>query len=380
MNLNHYRAIVRKEFYQILRDPGTLLLLTLGPVFLLLVFVFMLTSDVRDVPTAVVDLANNDASTHLIESLDSAKEIRIAQHLQTADDANPLFDQGKIRILVVIPAGYGNTLAMVTGGFPQFQVVVDGTEPVSAERALNRIYTLVEQDMRQIVTSSPVGGLLASLLDTPVQIDITRLYNPDLRDIVGYFPGIAAMVLSLPGIALTLAIVRERELGTLENLVATPISKLGLLLPGKITPYLIFGTLDALLIVAIGRAMFDIPFRGNLLAYVLASFLFMLSNMGLGLLLSVILRSQQVAMIVSILVFLIPGFFLSGVFFPAWAMPTILRLDLLALPVTHYVAISQGMYLQGSTLADLWLNGIALAVLSIAMVALSMMVFRKKVA
>jgi ABC-type multidrug transport system permease subunit len=377
--VNHYRAIVLKEFHQIARDPGTLILLTLGPIFLLLVFVYMLTSDVRNVPTAVVDLSDNAASQNLIATLDSAQEIRITEHLQSADQANPLFDRGEIRLLVVIPANYGNTLALMTGSVPQFKIVVDGTEPISAERAMERIYTIVEDDMRQIVSQSPVGGFAASLLDMPVQIETTSLYNPDLRSLIGYFPGIAAMVLSLPGIALTLAIVRERELGTLENLVATPISKLGLLL-GKITPYLIFGTLDALLIVGVGRVMFNMPFRGNLLAYLFVSFLFMASNMGLGLLISVLVHSQQTAMIVAMLVFLIPGFFLSGVFFPVWAMPLILRLDLLALPVTHYVAISQGMYLQGTSLGDFGWNVVALAGLSVAMLALSMAVFRKKVA
>ncbi len=377
--MNHYRAIVRKEFYQIIRDPGTLILLTLGPVFLLLVFVYMLTSDVRDVPTAVVDQSNNEASQYLIATLDAAPEIHISDHLATADDANPLFDKGAIRLLVVIPSNYGNTLAMMTGNVPQFQIVVDGTEPISAERALEKIYTIVEDDLRQIVSQSPVGGLLASLMDSPVKIETTDLYNPDLRSLTGYFPGIAAMVLSLPGIALTLAIVRERELGTLENLVATPISKLGLLI-GKITPYLIFGTLDALLIVGVGRILFDMPFRGNVLAYVFVSFIFMISNMGLGLLISVLVRSQQTAMIVAMLIFLVPGFFLSGVFFPTWAMPLILRLDLLALPITHYVTISQGMYLQGAPLASFGWNVVALALLSVAMLALSMVVFRKKVA
>ena len=379
MNLNHYRAIVRKEFYQILRDPGTLLLLTVGPVFLLLVFIFMLTSDVRDVPTAVVDLSDNAASQHLIQTIDAATEVHISQHLQSADEANALFDKGLIRILVVIPANYGNTLSLVTGSAARFQIVVDGTEPISAERALDRIYSIMEDDLRQIVQTSVVGGLLANLMDLPVKIDVTQLYNPDLRGVVGFYPGVAAMVLSLPGIALTLALVRERELGTLEYLVATPISKLGLLL-GKITPYLVFGTLDALLIVGVGKLLFSMPFRGSLVAYLFVSFLFMISNMGLGLLISVLVRSQQVAIIVAMLVFLIPGFFLSGVFFPTWAMPLILRLDLLALPVTHYVALSQGLYLQGTSLGDLGLNVLALAVLSVAMLALSVAVFRKKVA
>lgn len=377
--MNHYRAIVRKEFTQIIRDPGTLILLTLGPVFLLLVFVYMLTSDVRDVPTAVVDQSNNAASQNLIATLDAAAEISITEHLNSIEDANPLFDQGAIRLLIVIPPNYGSTLALMTGGVPQFRIVADGTEPVSAERALERVYSIIEDDVRQIVSQSPVGGFAAALMDLPVSIKTETLYNPDLRGLVGFFPGIAAMVLSLPGIALTLAIVRERELGTLENLVATPISKLGLLL-GKITPYLIFGTLDALVIVGVGRVLFNVPFRGNLLAYLFVSFLFMLSNMGLGLLISVLVRTQQVAMIVSMLIFLLPGFFLSGVFFPAWAMPLILRLDLLALPVTHYVAISQGMYLQGTPLGDFVWNAAALAALGVAMLALSMAVFRKKVA
>jgi len=377
--MNHYRAIVRKEFYQIIRDPGTLILLTLGPVLLLLVFVFMLTSDVRDVPTAVIDLSDNAASQHLIATLDSADEIHITDHLASDADANPLFDKGAIRLLVVIPPNYGNTLALMTGSIPQFKIVLDGTEPVSAERAMECIYTIVEDDQRQIVSQSPVGGLAAVLMDLPVKIETTALYNPDLRSLIGFFPGIAAMVLSLPGVALTLAIVRERELGTLENLVATPISKLGLLL-GKITPYLIFGTLDALLIVGVGWVMFAMPFRGSLLAYLFVTFIFMLSNMGLGLLISILVRSQQTAMIISMLVFLVPGFFLSGIFFPTWAMPLILRLDLLALPITHYVAISQGMYLQGTPLTDFVWNVVALALLSVAVLALSMVVFRKKVA
>lgn len=377
--MNHYRAIVRKELYQIVRDPGTLILLTLGPVFLLLVFVYMLTSDVRDVPVGVVDLSNNEASHNLIASLDAAQEIHVIDQLAAEDDANPLFDRGAIRLLIVIPPNYGNALALMTGSIPQFKIVVDGTEPVSAERASERVYTIIEDDLRQIISQSPIGGIAAALMDLPVNIKTTALYNSDLRGLVGFFPGIAAMVLSLPGIALALAVVRERELGTLENLAATPISKLGLLL-GKITPYLIFGTLDALLIVGVGRIMFNMPFRGNLLAYLFVSFLFTISNMGLGLLISVLVRSQQTAMIVALLVFLIPGFFLSGVFFPVWAMPLILRLDLLALPVTHYVALSQGMYLQGTSIGDLWLNTVALAVLSVAMMGISTAVFRKKVA
>jgi ABC-type multidrug transport system permease subunit len=244
---------------------------------------------------------------------------------------------------------------------------------------LERIYSLIEDDFRTIVEGSLVGGFLADMMEMPVIINTERLYNPELRSIIGFFPGIAAMVISLPAIALTLAVAREKELGTLEQLVATPISKLGLLL-GKITPYLIFGTIDSLVIVAVGVFMFGVPFRGNLLGYTFISFFFMMSNMGLGLLISVMVKSQQLAMIIAFLVFLIPGFFLSGVFFPTWVMPLELQVDLMVLPVTHFVAVSQGMYLQGSTLADLWVNTVALIVLSIVVLGFSMLIFRKKVA
>lgn len=378
MNWNHFRAIVRKEFYQILRDPGALILLTLGPIFLLLVFVFMLTSDVRDVPTAILDLSNNEASQNLITQIDESKEVLVTHYLDDVSEADDLFDRGDIRVLVVIPERYGETIALMTGRLPQFQIVVDGTEPLSAERALERIYTLIEDDLRRIVGDSLVGGFVGDLMEMPVTVNTERLYNPELRNLIGFYPGIAAMVISLPAVALTLAVAREKELGTLEQLVATPISKLGLLL-GKITPYLIFGTLDSLAIVAVGVFMFDVPFHGNLLSYTLVSFFFMVSNMGLGLLISVMVRSQQLAMIISFLVFLIPGFFLSGVFFPTWVMPPALQLDLMALPVTHFVAVSQGMYLQGSSLADLWLNTGSLIVLSVVVLGFSVVIFRKKV-
>lgn len=379
MNWNHYRAIVRKEFVQIIRDPGTLLMLTLGPIFLLLVFIFMLTSDIRNVPTAIVDLSDNEASQALINALNEADEIDITLNLDSIDEANPYFDRGEIRVLIVIPENYGDALPLILGTLDQFRIIVDGTEPLSAERALEKAFSIIEDDMRRIVEEAPGGAVLSSWMNLPVTTNIERLYNPELRNLVGFFPGIAAMVLSLPGIGLTLAITRERELGTLENLVATPIGKFALL-SGKITPYLIFGVLDALLIVAVGYFVFDMPFRGNLFAFTFVSFFFMVSNMGLGLLISVMVKSQQLAMVVAFLIFLIPGFFLSGIFFPMWAMPAEVQLDLMALPVTHYVAISQGMYLQGATLADLWVNTLALIVLSITMLTLSMMVFRKKVA
>jgi ABC-2 type transport system permease protein len=358
MKLNHYLAIVRKEFYHAIREPATLVMLTLGPVLLLLVFVYMMTADVKNAPVAVVDLAGTDASKQFVEDIDALEVADVVKRPSSTDGIEDMFDNEEVRAVIVLPEDFGQGMAV------QAEIYIDGTEPVSAERVLEAVYALGEEQ---------------SPFEMPVKVAVERRYNPDLSNVVAFFPGIAAIVLSLPGIALTLALAREHELGTMEQLIATPVNKLALLL-GKITPYLIFGMLDVFLILAVGRVAYDVPFRGNLLEFTFLSFFFVVSNMGVGLLIAVFMRSQQVAMVVAFLVFFVPSFFLSGVFFPISAMPWIVQIELLMVPVTHYVTISKAMYLQGTSIGALWLNMVALAGLSVGLVAMSVALFRKKVA
>ena len=382
MNLNHLWAVTRKEFYHILREPATLLTVTVGPLFLLIIFVYAMTSDVRDVPVAVIDHAGNERAAALIERLDATQEIDITERLDSMDEANARMDRNEIRTIIILPQGYGevNALTMLSG-IPQVEIIIDGTEPTSAEQVLERAYTVTEAHMRDIAGEAfeNVPGFDASLLQLPVKIESERRYNPDLRPVVDFYPGLAAMVLSLPAVALVVALTREHELGTMEQLVATPLNKWALM-TGKIMPYLVFGMVGVVLILLAGRALYDVPFRGSVAVYLLLSFFFLFSNMGLGLLISVFLRSQQVAMIVAMLVFFVPGFFLSGIFFPLWAMPWIVRVELQMLPITHYVTVSESLYLQGTTLGSLWFNAAALIGLSLVITAASVALFRKKVA
>jgi ABC-2 type transport system permease protein len=381
MNLDHLRAIIRKEFYHIIRDPGTLILMTLGPVLLMLVLVYMLTADVKHVPVAVVDLADNVQSPALIQRIQTTGVVQVAYHPGSVEDANPLLERNQIRAVLVIPQNYGQVAALLLGQVPQLHIIVDGTEPVSAEHVLNAIYSASDAALRQFVmdTLAKLPGFDASLFDLPVKISVERRYNPDLRAVVDFFPGLTAVVLSLPGIALTLALAREKELGTMEQLIAMPVNKVSLLL-GKLVPYMVFGFADVFLLVAMGYWLYDVPFRGSLASYVLIASLFLFSNMGLGLLISVVLPSQQLAMIVGFLVFFFPSFFLSGIFFPLSAMPGVIQLELQMLPVTHFVTASKAIYLQGTPLGALWFNALALLGLGVGILLVSVALFRKKVA
>lgn len=379
MNIRHLLAITRKEFTHILRDPATLLLVTVGPLFLLVIFVYALTADVSNVPVGVVDLAGNDRAAELIQRLDAHEDIAIAETLPDAATGETRLDHGDLRGFIVVPERYGQFTLL--GSPPQVEIIVDGTEPTTAEAVLEGAYRVIEDHARAIMqdTLANLPGFDAALLEMPVQVEVERRFNPDLRAVVDFYPGLAAMVLSLPGIALALAISRENELGTMEQLVATPVNKLALLV-GKLTPYLAFGMVGVVVILAAGRVLYDVPFEGSVLGYLILSFFFLFSNLGLGLLISVFIRSQQLAMIVAFLVFFVPGFFLSGIFFPVSAMPWVVRLEMLMLPVTHYVAVSKAMYLQGTGILTLWFNAAALVGLGVAITALSVVLFKKKVA
>lgn len=380
MNFNHMRAIARKEFYHIFRDRGTLLLVTLGPVFLMIAFTYTMTADVKDAPVAVIDQAESEISHELINRLDESQVIHITEHIIERAEANRLLERNQIVAVVIIPADYGQI--SLTGNVPQVDAVIDGTEPVSAGAVLDEVYRISDEYTREVVEEAiqgtPLEAQFGDLLQLPMNVDTERLYNADLRSVVDVYPGLAAMMLSLPAIGLAMALAKESEEGTLEQLVATPIDKRALLV-GKMIPYLVFGILDIYVLLIMGKVFYDVPFRGSLIDYSIIAFLFMVANLGMALLIAVLIRSQQVAMIVSMLVYFVPPFFLSGLFFPVEAMPWIVQLEMVEFPAAHYVVASKAIYLQGTSIVDLWFPTVVLLVLAVELIEIAAYVFRKKV-
>ncbi len=381
MKWKHLWAIVRKEFYHALRDPGTLFMLTVGPVLFMVIFVYSFVTDVKDVAVAIVDLADNERSAELIARIDETKEAKVTHRLATREELDPLIERGEVRAAIVIKEGYASLQSYLIGDSAPLEIVIDGTEPTSAERVLERVYEVVEDHIRLMAeeTFSFLPGFDPALLEMPITIETVSRYNPDLRGLVSFYPGLAAMVLSIPSMTLALVLAREQELGTMEQLVAMPISKVALLL-GKMIPYMLFGLADAVILLAMGRFLYGVPFRGSVLGYLMLSALFLFANMGIGLLISVLVRSQQLAIVLSALIFLIPGFFLSGIFFPLSMMPDILRIELQMMPIAHYVEVSKRLYLQGTPIMDLWFNAAILLATGVFIMAVSVFLFRKKVA
>lgn len=377
MNFRHMKAIALKELFHILRDRGTFSLVTIGPIFLMIVFTYTLTSDVKNAPVAILDHADNAMSQELIRRIDNAKVTDVTQHIDSEKEVDGLFEQGEAVAVIIIPADYGTFSP--TGSMPQVEAIIDGTEPVSAEKVLDEVYRLADAHAREVAEASLAGtGFDSAMLEPPIAIQEDTLYNPDLSSVVDFYPGLAAMMLGLPAIAMALAFARESEMGTLEQLVATPINKRALLI-GKMLPYLVFGMIDVYILLLMGWIVYDVPFEGSILAYSLIAFLFIVANLGWGMLIAVLVRSQQVAMIVAILIFFVPPFFLSGLFFPVDAMPKLVQLELIEIPSTHYVAASKAIQLQGTSLLDIWFPTLILFVLAIELLEIATFIFRKKV-
>jgi ABC-2 type transport system permease protein len=211
----------------------------------------------------------------------------------------------------------------------------------------------------------------------PIDLRVRTWYNPSLKSEVDLIPGLISMVLGLPALSVALTLSHEREHGTLEQLLATPISRIELLV-GKMLPYIFFGLLNVIMIPLVAIAWFGIPFNGNFALYLLLSVIFLFAILALGTIVGVFMRTQAAALALSFLVIFFPGFFLTGIFFPIVSMPEVMRLEALALPGTHYAIITRGVFLPGVGLEVLWPYGIMLFGLGLVFIVIAALFFRKK--
>jgi ABC-2 type transport system permease protein len=271
---------------------------------------------------------------------------------------------------LIIPSRFGGVV-LDGGGFP-LTVLIDGSEPHAANVAMAHINAQTKRFLASLSAETSGGMLLA-----PVELQIESLYNPDLKPIVGTMPGMIGMALSFVGVAVCAALTREKELGTFEGLVATPIRRSELLV-GKLIPYVFTGLIAILLCVAVAVFVFGVPFQGSLALLVVLSLVFLFALFAFALLLSLFFQTQQAAMLVTMLIFMIPPFFLSGLFVPVISMPWWIRLEAMMFPTTPYVSIMRGIFLQGSGLGDLWVETLVLIATGVGVMFLAVLLFRKR--
>jgi ABC-2 type transport system permease protein len=368
-------SLIRKEFIQILRDPRTLILVLVIPVMQLFLLGYAATNDVRNVPLVVYDQDRGPAARELLDAYQAADYFEITYEVDSEDELGDLIDTGDARVGLIIPADY--TTQIKGNGSAEVMFVLDGSDPTVASTALSAAQMIGQQHATKILTQRLVRSAQAGALQPPLEIQSRIWYNPDL--ITAYFmiPGVIAMILFfLTSILTATAVVRERERGTIEQLIVTPIRPWELVV-GKILPYVILAFLNMLEVLAIGHWWFGVPVRGSLALILSLSGLFLLTSLGIGLLASTIANTQQEAMLV-VWMTLLPALFLSGFFFPLEAMPKVLQWISYFFPLRYYLVIIRSLLLKDVGAAAFRTEIVALLIFGLALMTLASLRFRKR--
>jgi len=376
MNWRRVLSIIRKEWWHITRDRTSFILLLLSPVLLLVTMGYAFSIDIKDVKIGVLDQDQSSLSREYIAQLGSTNALRLEQWPQSLDEVEQLLMRGQAKAVVIIPAGFEAKL--LAGKTSVLQVVVDGTDPNTAGHAIRHISAHTEAFALDKVKIQLAKAGIAELPPPPIDLRLRAWYNPSLRYTVSMIPALVGIVLSVPAMAASLALAREREWGTLEGLVATPIGRFELIL-GKLIPYLLAGFLSVPLCVATAVYGYGLKFQGNLGLYLALSVIFLFSTMSIALFLSVFVKSQQVAMIASMIIFLFSGFFMSGLLIPFSLMGPLIKLEAFMFPTTHFVIISRGIIVKGAGLAEISGFVVAMAAIGVIFFTLTSLMFKKKI-
>jgi len=368
-------ALIRKEFIQIRRDPRTLVLLLLIPIVQLFLLGYAATNDVRNVPLAVFDQDRGVEARKLLEAYRAADYFRLAYEVNSEAELRDLIDRGNARAGLIIPPDF--TAQIQGNGSTAIAFFLDGTDPTVASTALSAAQ-LIGQSLstRILVARAEQRGQPLSLT-LPVDVRTQVWYNPDLVSAYFMIPGVIGMILfALTSIATATAIVRERERGTIEQLIVTPIRPWELVV-GKLLPYVILAFANTLEVLALGHFWFKLPIRGDLGLILALSGLFLITSLGIGMLASTIANTQQEAMLSVFMIFL-PGIFLSGFFFPLEAMPKVLQWISYIYPLRYYLVIIRSLTLKEVGVQALQQNILALVIFGIAIMTLAAMRFHKR--
>lgn len=365
-------AVAGKEVIHIIRDPGTLYLALGMPVVLIVLFGYGISFDLDRSPLAIVDRDRTDRSRELIESLTSSREFALHSLLQDDAEADRLFRRMDASSAVVIPDDYADRLAR--GETVPLQLLLDGSDGSQASTVLGTAVGLLRAENTRIAAEAGTSGA------APLAAQVQLLYNPALRSAVFFVPGLIAYVMALAAVLLTaLTVAREWERGNMEQLFATPVGRLEIVV-GKLLPYLAIGWVQALLVLAFGTAVFDVPVRGSLAALALGTTLFLVGGLGQGLLISVLTRNQQVATQVGAITSLLPSLLLSGFMFPVTNMPLILQGMSYLFPARYFVTMLRGIMLKGVGVASLWPEFLGMAVFCVVVLGLATLRFRRRAA
>ncbi|HRQ38209.1 MAG TPA: ABC transporter permease [Chloroflexota bacterium] len=369
------RSLIRKEFIQIRRDPRTLALTFLLPIIQLFLLGYAATNDVRNVPLAVFDQDKSAASRELLDAYRAADYFQLRYDVQSEDELRRLIENNSARAGMIIPPDYGEN---VMGSRPsQVAFIIDGSDPTVAGTALAAATLIAQAQATELMVERLAARGLGSALQPPVEVRTQVWYNPDLVSAYYMIPGLIGIIVQFLATLLTAtAIVREREQGTIEQLIVTPIQSLELVV-GKVTPYVLIAFFDMVLILITGVLIFGVPINGSIPLLLALSSLFIITCLGIGIFISTLAHTQQEAMLITMFT-LLPSIFLSGFFFPLAAMPLLLQWISYLVPLRYFLIISRGIVLKGVGLEALLPEVIALTIFAALIMTAAARRFRKR--
>ena len=361
------RELVRKELIQSLRNPRLRSMILFAPLGQLLIFGYAVSTDVRHVASFVVDHDRTRASRELVDALTGSGYFRVVGRSDRSADLTDALDQGRALMGIEIPVGFAR--AVGTGDRAEVQLLFDGT---------NSNMATVARGYAERILASHAARLVGISLAPAVDLRERAWFNPDLTSRNYNVPGVAAVVTFMVCLVLTsLAVVREREVGTLEQLMVSPLRPAELI-AGKTLPFMLIAMLDLVLVTTLALVWFHVPFRGSLLLLFAASVPYLLTGVGVGLLISTVSATQREAYLTTFLIFM-PMMLLSGFMFPVSSMPPVFRWITLANPIRHYLEIVRGIFLKGAGLGALWPQCLALLLIGTAILSFAATRFRKTV-
>lgn len=361
--------MLRKEFIQLRRDRLTLAMVVVLPAVQLVLFGYAIRTEVRNLPTVVLDESQSSESRALIDGMRNTGNFRVTGAVASRAELRRAIERGEASAAVIIPPDFATNLKRGRGATAQ--IVVDAADPMASSAAISGA-SLAAAARSAAILAERGGG------QPPLEVRVRPWYNPGLRSEAYIVPGVIGVLLSITSlVVMSLAVVRERERGTLEQLVVTPLSKTSLLL-GKVLPFVAVGYVQMTVILLLGKLVFDVPMRGSLLLLYLVAGAFITANLGIGLLISTAVKSQVQATQLGFFVML-PNILLSGFMFPREAMPEIAQWIGLVLPLTYFLTVLRGILLKSASLSAIWPETLALVTMATVLFSLSVLRFRKTV-
>ncbi len=364
--MNSFKGFVIKELYHIFRDRRTMLILFGMPVVQLILFGFAIRNEVNNAYIAVLDLSKDDVSEAIVNKLLSSGYFRLAEYIESEERIEAVFRRGKVKEVIIFEPQFAQRLR--SEGTAHLRIVADAADPNMAKLLVSYTTAITNGYAQEL-------GQRASIVVVP---EVKLLYNPELKSVYMFVPGLVALILMLVSALMTsITITREKELGTMEILLVSPLRPFQII-AGKVLPYLLLSLINVLSVLALARFLFGVPFRGSFLLFMVESLLFILTALSLGIMISTVSKTQQAAMMISLGGLMLPTILLSGFVFPVENMPVPLQVISHIIPARWFVVIARGIMLKGTGLDYLWKETLVLAGMATLLLSISVRKFNER--